>query len=179
MAKMFDDFDKIMELDSTEPFDDGLKNMNKIFIISAIVFGILGFVDGEIGLIPGALLGALIGWVIIEVAMNFKANIYDFRVIKFRLSCEYSSESDLNEALPEIFKDKGVEVYKTVIDHDYALKHDGMIYDVILNDDNTFSLHWRLPIHKAFLGKRLSLVIYRKLVVSMPILAYAIQKYQK
>lgn len=50
------------------------------------------------------------------------------------------------------------------------------MYDVIFNEDNSFTVYWHQSALKAFLSQGYYISIYKKAVVAMGIIAYHVQK---
>ncbi len=173
--KKFSKFDEVLTLTSAEPLDDGCKNMFYVLIASTVICGLLGLRNSD--LLSGCLVGVLFGYAFVEIRMTF-AGTHRFPYVKFALPNVYENDKMLNQQLPQIFSNTEMAVEKQQKKDRYVLKYKNFIYDVVVNDDNTFSIRWNVPPYLFFMKRErgITWIKYRKLVKDMPMIAYAIQK---
>lgn len=162
---------KDLELNSMQPMDDGGRKYNIIYYITVILGGLFGIGGGIVGIFAGAALGLFVGWLIKNQIMDYKA--YKFRYYSFRCNNKPPFDQILNVVIPKL-----TPMYMRVeldSDGNLVITHDTMIYDVIYNEDNSFSLWWRKNIGGAFLTANY-INMYRCISADMGIIGYTIQK---
>jgi predicted amidophosphoribosyltransferase len=171
---IFDENHNGFILDSPNPLDDGLRKYNFIYYIFFISGALCSFtIKGDrYGLFFFfGLLGILVAWVIKTIIANIK--IHKLRQIQFDIPSNTSNSYLYDIASLELSK---YGMFVEMSAHGLCITHNGIIYDLNLNDNSTFSLWWRLTMAKALLSGRTYIGLYRKAVVSMGLIAYIIQQ---
>ncbi len=159
---------------SADPINDGFRKYNFIYCIFFTVGLFWGFTlkgDRYGFFIVCGLGGIILAWIIKTMIISFKA--YKLRQIQFSLPIHADSDYLYCIVSPELSK-YGMSVKKS--SYGLCITHNGIIYDLYLNDNYTFSLLWRLTIVKAILSRGTYINIYRKAVASMGLIAYTIQR---
>lgn len=166
-------------LKSPAPLNDGGKSQTKICIIAMVCgmfLGVLFAIASGIhlmGYILGfGLFGLLVGWGIKNKVLKFKSNM--LRTMRFMVD-EKPSYPELYQRLLPLFGRLNIKMEMNS-NGSICIPYDGLIYDVIYNKDDTFSVHWRQSGFKAFMQQGYYISIYKKAVVAMGIIAYHVQR---
>lgn len=169
-------------LQSAAPLDDGETGSSKICIICGgcgLVLGLLiciwagNFNLYEIlllGILGG--LGALIGWGIRNKKLRYKSAMLSRKRFMADEKPEYA---ELYQRLLPTFQALNLKMElneKGII----SVFHNGIYYDIVFNEDDSFSIHWHQSFLKELLASRFNISIYKKLVVSMGLIAYHVQR---
>lgn len=160
--------DKAMIVRSPEPLPNEMLKIKKLYIVCflCIIVGIVFQVLLAVGI-----LGLMIVYTIDDHVVKVKRKV--LRTIKFQLA-EGIDNDNIFQTTQSIFISK----YKMLVEKDeqgnMVLSHDNHLYDIIMNDDNTFTIWWRMSVGKAFLSFN-KYKSYRKILASMGIIAYEIQ----
>lgn len=165
---------KNVVLASAAPIADGGRKYNSIYWISGIVFFVIGLISfKQFG--GGVLLGILglgVGWII-------KTLICDSQMVNLRdftFSCGSKPPyDDLIQSLQSVLIPLGMTIEKKS-DGAPSITYKGLIYDVVYNDDGTFSIWWRTSLATAIITGRLYIALYRKACVAYGIIAYYVQQ---
>ena len=143
------------------------------FYTAGIVGAIIGIINGGFpGLLFIGIFGLVIGYALKTLILETKQNQLRYRV-KFTLSARIPDEVLTGELLRRLMP------FNITVEADTTgsplITHNGVIYEIMYNDDNTFTVWWRKPIHKAIIPAS-DIKLYKKLVVSTGIIAYHIQQ---
>lgn len=160
-----------IRLNSAAPLDDGGRKYNGVYILSIILFIIIGIITGE-GIYISALAGVGMGWFIKTLILAYKGP--DLRNLKFQLDYPISNEQ-LVPQLVMALTPLGMMV-EVDTDGSPVIIYKRKIYDIILNEDQTFQIWWRKSIISSILTLEVEISKYRRLVVAMGIIAYHIQE---
>ena len=163
-------------LTSPAPLDDGGRRYNGIYAASIAILAVLcAASDGSFeAAVLGALIGAFLGYVI--KACIVEAKWYKLRDIKFAMPAPVPKEM-LISRLTETLTPMGMMV-EASMEGTPVITYQNVIYDVSLQEDQTFIIWWRKSLVRAFISIHVFTVIlnYRKAVVAMGIIGYQIQK---
>ena len=162
-------------LTSPAPLDDGGRKYNIIYLAAAGICGIAGLATGGFsGLILGVVVGLFIGFVIKASVIKFKW--YGLREMKFAMG--HPVEKNLMfQRLVEKLTLMGM-VVELHTDGTPVITYQSVIYEISLNEDQTFTIWWRKSLARAIFSIDLFTIIpnYRKAVVAMGMIAYYIQQ---
>ena len=162
-------------LTSPAPLDDGGRKYNIIYLAAAGICGIAGLTTGGFsGLILGVVVGLFIGFVIKASVIKFKW--YGLREMKFAMG--HPVEKNLMfQRLVEKLTPMGM-VVELHTDGTPVITYQSVIYEISLNEDQTFTIWWRKSLARAIFSIDLFTIIpnYRKAVVAMGMIAYYIQQ---
>ena len=165
--------EKIFILKSPEPIDDGGRKYNKIYFVLGGIGGVIGLFAGGIGgLILFGIIMLILGYIIKYYIINFK--LHWSRNYKFKLDKKVSSDILIEKLIPIL-----LPLNMTIERNTNGLPiitYKNIIYDIIYNDDNTFTIWWRRSLMRSFFSLRDSISLYRDVVVVMGIVGYNIQK---
>lgn len=164
----------LIRLDSAAPLDDGGRKYNKIYVMSAIVVGIIGIITGD-GVILSVLAGIAMGWFIKMLILAYKGR--NLRNLKFDLDYPISTNK-LVAQLVSVLTPLGM-VVEVNVDGSPVVTYKGKIYDIILNEEQTFQIWWRKSMASAMFSLEGEISRYRKIVVAMGIIAYQVQQIAK
>ncbi len=162
-------------LTSPAPLDDGGRKYNIIYLAAAGICGIAGLATGGFsGLILGVVVGLFIGFVIKASVIKFKW--YGLREMKFAMG--HPVEKNLMfQRLVEKLTLMGM-VVELHTDGTPVITYQSVIYEISLNEDQTFTIWWRKSLARVIFSIDLFTIIpnYRKAVVAMGMIAYYIQQ---
>lgn len=157
-----------MIVKSSEPLPNGMVKFKKLywiilicFIAEIVITPLLGF----------AILGLMAIYTIDYYLVRIKRN--NLRGIKFKLA-ENVNDEDLFIKMQSIFVSKYNMLVVKGENKNMVLTYDGHMYDILINDDNTFNIWWSMTITKAFLSLN-NYKSYRKILAAMGIISYEIQ----
>lgn len=156
-------------LTSSEPLPNEMLPIKRLYTVCliSIILGIIITPLAGIGI-----LGLIIVYLIDISLVDHK--LQRLRRAKFKFVADVN-DNKLFEVMQSIFISKyGMLVEKTE-DGKMTLSHDGYIYDILLQPDNTFVIWWRTGVKKALLPSN-TYKSYRKILAAMGIIAYEIQK---
>lgn len=167
---------KNLVLDSSAPLDDGGRKLNIIYYVCGILSGFCGFMYAKSdsllsGVILLILLGLACGWIIKNAILYVLIDKFRKYTFKIDNKIPYNQLiTQLNDALAS---------YQMLIEAGKngapVINYKDLIYDIYYNDDDTFTIWWRLNIARALFNfDRISK--YRKVSATCGILAYTIQK---
>ena len=162
-------------LSSPAPLDDGGRTYNIIYIAAAVIIGGIGFFNGGLGAAGGGVfLGLALGYIVKSFLVNIKW--YRLRDIKFALPYSVQSQLLVQRLISQLTP-MGMTVEMDT-DGKPVISYQKVIYDVVFNDDGTFTLWWRKSFLRAVFCIDILTIIpnYRKAVVGMGIIAYYIQQ---
>ena len=154
---------------SPEPLPNEVKKMRKGYLVclACLLIGIIW----QPLLILG-LLGLLIFYLFMDAYARHKRK--QLRIKKFKF-VEGIDDATLFEVIQPIFISKyGMQVEKRK-DGVVMITHEKCIYDILLEEDNTFCIWWRLSVGRALFSFSDD-KIYRKNLAAMGIIAYEIQR---
>ncbi len=160
---------------SPAPIDDGGRKYNVITLVAAAIGAVIGLVAGGTGgLAICALMGAVLGY--ITEATIVKVKWYGLREMKFGMG-HTVEKAALFQRLVQELTPMGMTVEMNT-DGTPVLTYQTLIYEINLNEDQTFTIWWRKSLARAFFSIDILTVIpnYRKAVVAMGIIAYHIQQ---
>lgn len=167
--------EKALVLSSAEPINDGGRKYNVIYYVSIIACSILFLAMGSnvLGIVFGAILGLIVGWLIKNKLLETMA--ISLRTTKFMISNKVPYSELINRLIP-VLTPLGAMIEKSSdVDGKPVISFQGAMYDIGYNDDNTFYIWWRQNLAKAFLTVDY-ISIYRKEVAAMGIIGYHIQQ---
>lgn len=167
--------EKALVLSSAEPINDGGRKYNVIYYVSIIACSILFLAMGSnlLGIVFGAILGLIVGWLIKNKLLETMA--VSLRTTKFMISNKVPYSELINRLIP-VLTPLGAKIEKSSdVDGKPVISFQGAMYDIGYNDDNTFYIWWRQNLAKAFLTVDY-ISIYRKEVAAMGIIGYHIQQ---
>lgn len=162
-------------LTSAEPINDGGRKYNVIYYVSIAACSILFLAMGSnlLGIVFGAVLGLIVGWLIKNKLLETMA--VSLRTTKFMISNKVPYAELINRLIP-VLTPLGAMIEKSSdVEGKPVISFQGAMYDVGYNEDNTFYIWWRQNLAKAFLTVDY-ISIYRKEVAAMGIIGYHIQQ---
>ncbi len=160
-------------LSSSEPVTDGGRKYNGFYLVGVAVGFIVGVSIGGFGSgIFISLLGTLFAWIL-------KNEICHFKTMGLRDMTFFCSQkipySQLIQSLQPILLPLNMTIEKGT-EGNPIISYKGVLYDVSYNQDDTFSVWWRMSVVRAFLSDRFYISLYRKTSVAYGIVAYNIQR---
>ena len=149
---------------SPEPLPNEMQKIKKLYLV-----GLLCIIPP---LTPIGILGLLILYILDDKMVKVKRKC--LRQCKFKFT-ENINYENLFLTMQPIFVGKYNMLVEKREDGVMMITHNEHIYDIFIQDDNTFTIWWRMSLGKAFLsfGDYNS---YRKILASMGIISYEIQK---
>ena len=160
---------------SPAPIDDGGRKYNVVTLAAAAIGAVIGLVSGGLeGLAICALVGAMLGY--ITEATIVKVKWYGLREMKFAMG-HPAEKTVLFQRLVQGLTPMGMTVEMNT-DGMPVISYQTLIYEINLNEDQTFTIWWRKSLARAFFCIDILTVIpnYRKTVVAMGMIAYHIQQ---
>ena len=160
---------------SPAPIDDGGRKYNVITLAAVAIGAVLGLAfGGPGGLAICTLMGAMLGY--ITEATIVKVKWYGLREMKFGMGRPVE-KAVLFQRLVQGLTPMGMTVEMNT-DGTPVINYQTLIYEINLNEDQTFTIWWRKSLARAFFSIDILTVIpnYRKAVVAMGIIAYHIQQ---
>lgn len=165
--------EKVFRLKSPEPINDGGRKYNKMYFV-------LGGIGAVVGLFSGGISGLLFfALIMLVLALGIKYYIVDFKLkwsrnYKFALDKKVPGNVLIEKLIPILLP------LNMTIEKDTnglpIITYKNIIFDIIYNDDDTFTIWWRRSIMRSFFSLRGSISLYRDVVVVMGIVGYNIQK---
>lgn len=168
-----------MVLQSSGPLDGGVNSGALYYVL----FGIGGLVlSAMICLLGGSfdilailvftILSVLVGWGIRNKMLKYKS--FGLRKLRFLADAKPQS-TELYQRLAAVFTplNMKVELDQSGI---VSVYHNGIYYDVVFNQDDSFSLYWRQSLIKSMLRHGYYISVYKKALVSMGLIAYHVQR---
>ena len=172
-------FNEKIVLETSAPLNDGGKSQTKICIIAmmcGILLGMIFAITSRAHLVGYILVfglfGLLVGWGIKNKVLKYKSNI--LRTMRFMVD-EKPSYSELYQRLFPLFRQLNIKM-EINPNGSICIPYDGLLYDIIYNEDDSFSVRWRQSGFKAFMQQGYYISIYKKAVVAMGIIAYHVQR---
>ncbi len=166
-------------LQSPQPLDGGVNNGALYYVF----FGIGGLVLSAIICLMGGsfdilavlvftILSVLVGWGIRNKMLKYKC--FGLRKLRFMVDMKPQS-AELYQRLVAVFTPLNMKVE---LDHSgiVSVYHNGIYYDVVFNQDDSFSLYWRQSLIKSMLRQGYYISVYKKALVSMGLIAYHVQR---
>lgn len=157
---------------SSSPVSSNGNEYNFLYALS-VAGAVIGVINGGIGgfcLLGG--FGLVCAYGFKSMILQIKQNQFRYRV-KFTLPAKVPNEYLTGQLLQRLMP------ANICVEADTCgmpvITHNGVIYELMYNDDNTFTVWWRKPLHKAILPSS-DITLYRKLVVSIGIIAYHTQQ---
>ena len=166
-------------LQSPEPLNGGADNGKRFYMIAAgcgLALGIvLSLMWGTVNIFAWlffALLTTLIGWGFRNKQLKYKC--FGLRNMRFMVE-EKPSYPELYQKLLPVFNssDMKMELNKDGI---LCISYDCVYYDIVFNEDDSFSIHWHQSFAMAFLRQGNYISLYKKALIAMGIIAYHVQK---
>lgn len=153
---------------SPEPLPNEMQKIKKLYIVCiiCIAVGVLFQVLLAIGIF-----GIMIVYMIDYYGVRIKRKI--LRTVKFKF-VEGVDNENLFNTMQSVFTGKYNILVEKNQDGGMMLTHNDHIYDILINDDNSFTIWWRMSVGKAFLSFN-NYKSYRKILASMGIISYEIQ----
>ena len=159
-------------LSSSSPVASDGSEYNFLYI-AGVIGGIIGLINGGFG---GLLLIGTVGFIgayaIKNMILDTKNGQLYYR-LKFILPEKVPPEYLTGELVKKLMP------MDMIVEADFAgypvITHNKIKFDIIYNDDNTFSISWSKTWAKTFLPSN-EIKLYRKLVVSYGIIGYNIQQ---
>lgn len=159
---------KAVVVKSSEPLPNGMKKIKRLYIVCLLCIAVGLLFQPLLGV---GILGMMIVYIIDYHVVKVKRKV--LRNIKFKFT-EGIDNENIFQTMQPIFVSK----YKMLVEKgdvgNMMLTHDNYIYDIIINDDNTFTIWWRMSVGKAFLSLS-KYKSYRQILASMGIIAFEIQ----
>lgn len=155
---------------SPEPLPNELKKVRKGYwvCLALLIAGII--------IPPLAVLG-LLGFVFFYLFMYcytpFKRR--QLRIKKFKFIEGVDNDTLFKAVQPVLISKYGMLVEKSK-GGVMTVEHDKCLYDILLEEDNTFCIWWRLSVKRAFFSLETDSKGYRKSLAAMGIIAYEVQK---
>lgn len=163
-----------LKLTSPTPINKGLRELNPGYFIlggGAFIIGLIGGV-GDVGSgVMLALIALFFWWVVKANVARFKRS--SLRYEQFYLHNKISSEEIIAGLIPLLMPygmmaERGTE-------HEPVVVHKNYSYDIIVNENGTFTIWWRKSLVTAMFEMRY-ITSYRKIVIDMGVIAYHIQQ---
>lgn len=153
------------------PLDDGGRKYNILYLLLGGGGLIAGFNAGLAGALILGLFGIMIAYTIKLAIVDWKWK--DLRKLKFALGYKRNYDELIQELLPILTPlnmgiEKHKEGYPSVI-------YKNTFFDVIYNDDQSFTIWWRKSLIRAFAPKS-ALSYYSDAVKAMGIIGYYVQQ---
>lgn len=164
-----EDTSKARILKSSEPIKNEMLGIKKMYLACMIVI-VLGCVIPILILVGVAGLGIVY---CIDKDMTSR-KMQRLRAFKFKFA-EGISDEQLFQKMQSVFITKYNMLVEKREDGVLMLTYDGYTYDVILNEDNTFIIWWRMELNKALFSNN-NYKSYRKILAAMGIIAFEIQQ---
>lgn len=169
-------------LQSAKPLESKDRDGRKFYLIAAECgFGlgiVLAFMIGAniwayllLGLFV-ALLAVPVGWGIRNKKLKYKC--FGFRNMRFAVD-EKPTQAELYQRLLPAFGSLGIKMEMND-KNGVCISHNGLYYNIVFNEDESFSVWWYQSLGMAFLRKGYYIGIYKKLLVSMGLIAYHVQR---
>lgn len=163
-------------LESSAPINDGGRKFNVIYYVLGFGFLLTVILMGAniLGYILGTLFGLGVAWLIKNKILELES--LKLRNIEFVLPNEMAYDDLITNLIP-VLVPLGMMIEKSSTNNgNPIINYQGIEYDVLFSNDNkTFTIYWSKNIARAFLTID-SIKMYRKIVVSMGIIAYQIQQ---
>ncbi len=159
---------KAMIIKSPEPLPNEMLKFKRLYIVClvCIVMGLLFETLLAVGI-----LGLMLVYIIDYHMVKIKRKV--LRTIKFQF-VEGVGNDDIFITVQPVFTSKYNILVEKNEEGSMMLTHNNHIYDILINDDNTFTIWWRMSLGKAFLSFN-KYKSYRRILASMGIIAYEIQ----
>lgn len=161
--------DNGLNLSSPAPFENQLKKFNILYVILSIIFVI--FFKKDVGSVVSILMAICASFLIINIIAAFK--IDKLRTVEFTLPSSIQKEQIIDLiTLPLTQLNMKVENLRSYI----RITHNKMQYDILIYPNrNTFKI-WPQKTLLSRLLARIYTKLYKNAILSMPIIAYTIQK---
>lgn len=162
-------------LNSSAPIAPNGSEYNYCYLLILVFAVVCIFIAGIPGIILGAMIGAVAGYVIKDFILDWKCKDlrYDVKFLLYSRIPNNLLVSELTKTLTPL--GMKVEVNKN---GNPVITHNNVIYDVCYNEDNTFSIWWRKSAVRALFSNSHT-KLYRNCVVSMGIIGYQVQQTTK
>lgn len=160
--------DMPMIIKSPEPLANEMQKIKKLYIVCLVCL-LIGVLLQPL-LVVG-IFGLMIVYCLDYHMVNYKRNV--LRYIKFKFTNDVDNEN-LFITMQPVFTGK----YKMLVERGnegiMTITHDNYTYDIIIGDDSTFTIWWRMSLGKAVLPEN-KYKSYRKILSAMGIISYEIQ----
>lgn len=160
---------------SPAPLDDGGRRYRVITAAAAVIGAVIGLAFGGLSKFAVvALVGAMLGYLVETTIVKVKW--YDLRNMRFGMGHPVE-KAVLFQHLIQHLTPLGMTVEMNT-DGTPVITYQTMIYEIRLNEDQTFTIWWRKSLARAFFSIDILTIIpnYRKAVAAMGIIAYHIQQ---
>lgn len=166
-------------LQSPQPLNAGENNGTKLYAIAAacgLILGVLLCLSGGTFNLPIILmfiiLSLLVGWGIRNKMLKYKS--FGLRRMRFLVD-EKPDYPELYQRLLPVFNSINIKMEMNE-EGSICILYDGLYYDVVFNEDDTFSVLWRQSFLKSFLRQGYYITVYKKVSIAMGLIAYHVQK---
>lgn len=154
---------------SPEPLKNEMLPIRQVYYIFGICIIIGIFVRFFAGI---GFLGAMVWYIIDHSITNHK--LLGLRKKKFKILSDATLSEIFNKIQAPIISKYGNNFMLEIEDERIIVSYGSYLYDITLNDDDTFSIWWRKTITRAFFSLS-DYKDYRNVLVAMGIIAYEIQ----
>ena len=159
-----------IRLTTSAPINDGGRSLNYLYVIGGVVGVIAGIATAGIGFIFTVPFGLFAALLIKMKILEVKAQS-ELRKMRFYMNRMMPYDQLLQKLQPKLVP-LGMQL--EFGNDRITVLFKGVIYDVLYNEDGTFSIWWRLNLAQAFTKMRY-ITLYRKIVEAMGIIGYNIQ----
>lgn len=161
--------EQVQVLYTSEPLPDEIEKLRKGYWV-CIVCCLLGSIVPI--LLPGGLLALLVFWIFMQ---NHTEHVrLNLRKKKFLFKPNINDDQLFLAIQSVLMKKYGMQLERSKAGN-VIVMHDKLIYDILINEDNTFSIWWRMTAARAFFTIDREKKGYRKSRMAMGIIAYEIQ----
>lgn len=173
----------LIVLESPQPLENGGKGQNKVYFIATgigalvgiliLIFNGVGFGMGYllIGVMFGVM-GLLIGWGIKNKIVKYKCSVLER--MRF-LADEKLSTQELYQRLLPISNSLQLQMFQNE-EGNLSFFYKGLYYDIIFNEDNSFSIRWHRSLVRAIASRGYFLSVYKKILTGMGLIGYYVQR---
>lgn len=119
----------------------------------------------------------IVGLILVFIIDHFKMSFHksNMRTMKFKFTAGINADEIYKRLQPELVKKYGDKFEFDRNEETISIKYNGIIYDINLNEDNTFSLWWRKSIAGALFSWN-EWKEYKKIRTGTALVAYELQK---
>lgn len=157
-------------LTTAEPLPNKVQKLKKLYTV-LLVTGIVGWLIDENILLVIGLFGIMILFILDDSYTNICRKA--LRADKFKFINGVTNEEMFDKLQPIL-----ISKYNMMVEKDKegraVVSHNGCMYDIIINNDATFSIWWRKSIAGAML-EIMKYKTYKKVLAAMGIIGYEIQ----
>ena len=157
-------------LSSSEPLPNQMIGIKRMYLIclAVVLIGIL--VKPLLGI---GLLLVIITYIVDYFMLSFRKNA--LRAMKFKFDSTVTYDDLYNRVAPILTSQyEGVSVSRDK-NGKMVVEYEGHLYDLTIENDNTFTIWWRKSVTKALFSLR-EYKSYKRILKAMGIIGYEIQK---